>query len=297
MSETIQLRRRAMATVFELWLVGGDREHLEAVGQEALAEVARIESLLSRFDPRAELARVNREAARGAVLVEVELFEVLRDCAAWWERTNGYFDIRAYATPVADGAGRPRFEDAVELDESQRTVRFSDSAVTLDLGGYGKGYALDSAARIVREFGVESALMHGGTSSAVAMGRRADGGAWTIGIRDPFGADRRTLLTEIELQDCGYSHSAVFGERPGPSDVIDPHAEAPLAEQAACFVITPAAADAEVYSTALLSMGRSRAQEFLESSRERTPPSGAAWIATEGPKVTIRWLTPVTGAR
>jgi FAD:protein FMN transferase len=294
MPETLHLRRQAMATHFELWLVGEDREHLEAVGQAALAEVVRLDGLLSRFDRRAEIARVNREAPHGAVLVDLELFDVLRECRRWWDRTDGYFDVRLFAERVGGGA-RPGFEASIELDEAIRTVRFTDSSFSLDLGGFGKGYALDAAARIVRNFGVRSALMHGGTSSAIAMGERSESEPWTLKIRNPFGQDRGEAISEIELRDSGYSHSAVHGERAGASDIIDPFSGEPLSEQAACFVITPSAVDAEVCSTAMLSMGRSRASRFLHSPHGPTPPTRAAWIDAGGPDVAIHWFQTENG--
>jgi FAD:protein FMN transferase len=292
---TVHLRRRCMATLFEAWLVGEDAEHLESVGHAALAEVARVESLLSRFDPAAEVARVNREAARTAVRVERELFEVLRHCESLWARTAGFFDVRVFrggGERVSAGS----FAASLELDELTRSVRFSVEGMSLDLGGYGKGYALDRAAHVLGEYGVGSAMMHGGTSSALAIGTRADGTPWRLRIRNPFAEDRSASLMELELRDSGYSHSAVFGERAGPSDVVDPHTGEPLGEQAACFVVMPSAAEAEAFSTGMLAMGRGRASELFRSEAAAMGGCRAAWIDAEAAaNGRIHWLQPVTG--
>jgi FAD:protein FMN transferase len=253
----LHLRRPAMATLFEMWLAGDDPEFLEAVGHAALDEVERIERLLSRFDPAAETARVNRAAAGGPVLVEYELFALLEDCRLWLQETEGFFDVCAVSgVTLAEG---------VQLDLVRRTVRFLDPRVQLDFGALGKGYALDAAARVLDRFGVTSALLHGGTSSVLAVGAREDGSLWPVGVRDPDAEEREIL--QISLCDCGLSTSGVFDRSTTQSDMLDPVARRPLAQQAACVVTAENAVEAEVLSTALLAMGKPRAGEYLERKR------------------------------
>ena len=158
-----------MATRFEAWLVGDDREHLAAVGESLLDEIERIESLLSRFNPASEIYRVNRSAAVQPVLVDYELYAVLQDCVDWFERTEGFFNVAHGARSPDNASIAPGelatwlpFTDAVELLEEQRTVRFNAEHVMLDLGGYGKGYALDSANHILDQYAIRSGVVHGG---------------------------------------------------------------------------------------------------------------------------------------
>jgi FAD:protein FMN transferase len=290
MLNTIHLRRPAMATSFECWLRGDDAEHLEAVGTAALEEVGRLERLLSRFDPAAELARVNRDAPQGPVRVEPELFAVLAECRTWWKRTEGAFDIRRY-DGIRTRGGRPPFAEDVLLDEATGTVRLRGPTLSLDLGGFGKGYALDAAMQVLQEFGVRSALLHGGTSSVRTLGSGPGGEPWTIHLRNPFADGTRADLGGIALPDGGYSHSAVFGERSGPSDIVDPSTGERLAEQAACFVLAPTATAAEVGSTALLAMGRSRASDLLTSPGADSFGWRAAWIGREGVDAAVRWFS------
>ncbi|WP_435020442.1 FAD:protein FMN transferase [Tundrisphaera sp. TA3] len=272
--------RPAMATTFEAWLVGDDEEHLDAVAGAALDEIRRVERLLSRFDPAAEVARVNREAAARPVRVDRELLAILLDARSWWERTDGSFDILAAA------GARPglRFDDRIAIDPDAATVRFLDPAARIDLGGYGKGYALDAAARVVAEFGIRSAFLHGGTSSALARGVGPDGHPWQIALRDPFANDPGTELGRVELVDCGFSSSATLGPGMARSDILDPRTGTPQSEQAAVSAIAPTAAEAEVLSTALLAMGKDRGQRW----QKRTQRDGVrvAWIDRDG----VEWL-------
>ncbi len=255
----LHLQRTAMATLFEMWLLGEDMEHLAAVGEAAWDEILRIEKMLSRFDPAAETARVNRTAAAGPVLVDYELFAVLEDCLFWNKETQGAFDIGAVA-----GVS---FAEAVRMDLSSRTVQFLDDRMQLDFGGYGKGYALDAAARILNQFAVGSALMHGGTSSVLAVGVQEDGTPWPVGVQDPFTREPRELR-QIPLTNCGLSTSATFAPGAETSDLVDPRRAGPLDQRVACVVAAPTALEAEVLSTALLAMGKPRARKYLEG---RTP--------------------------
>jgi FAD:protein FMN transferase len=280
----VHLRRPAMATWFEMWLLGDDVEHLTAVGEAALDEIERIERLLSRFDPAAEIARVNREAARRPVKVDAELLAVLEDCRRWFEETGGFFDVAAACgVPLLDG---------VELDPVQRTVSFLDPRVQLDLGGYGKGYALDAAGRVLAEFGVDRALLHGGTSSVLTRGGREDGPPWPVGLRDPFAEDERELM-QLRLADCGLSSSAVLGAGGETSDIVDVRQARPLAQQAACGVIAPSAVEAEVLSTALLAMGKTSARDWLAARSFGDGKRCVAWIdrlPQEPPETRVEWL-------
>ncbi len=265
----VHCRRPAMATFFELWLAGDDEEHLSAVGEAALDEIVRVERLLSRFDATSEVARINRDAAREPVRVDFELLAILEDCLFWWERTDGAFDLCAHAAHLAGKEGLT-FGEAVELDRQNRTVRFLAPQVALDFGGYGKGYALDRAGDVLSQFGVTSALLHGGTSSVLARGTHG-GAPWRIAVRDPFAADAKAQLGQISLAGCGFSSSAVSGGQ-AVSDLLNPHDGRPLSAAVACSVLAPTAREAEALSTALLALGKQHMGRFA------VPPIQVAWI-------------------
>lgn len=247
-----------MATLFEAWLVGDDEEHLTAVGEAALDEIERIEQVLSRFDRQAELFRVNRQAATGPVRLSYELYDVLADCVRHHAETAGFFDITATSDPTLAVSRSERFQ----LDPANRTVTFTDPRVQLDLGGYGKGYALDAAAKILDRFGITSYLLHGGTSSLLARGSMAHGKPWFVALGDPFDAERRELA-KFPLVDVGLSTSAAWDARHVAADIVDPLAQIMVTAAEAYCVTALMAAEAEMLSTALTAMGRVRAEEYL----------------------------------
>ena len=172
--ETITLARDAMNTRFELVLHGDNPTLLRAAGEEALAEIGRIENRLSLFRPATEIARVNAHAAKEPVLVSPEVFALLQRAQRLSAETGGAFDItmapllRCWGllgrnegrVPNADELAAARDTvgmKLVELDAVNRTVRFARPGVMIDLGAIGKGYAIEQATEILREAGVTSA--------------------------------------------------------------------------------------------------------------------------------------------
>lgn len=255
----------AMATRFEVFLRGDDEQHLEAVAVAVGEEIQRLDALLSRFNPSSEIARVNREAAFKPVRMDRELFALVARCEQAREVTDGYFDVTAFS----DGG--------LVLDAERQTVSFTRPHAAIDLGGVGKGYALDCGREILLRYGVTSGVLQGGTSSALAIGDEA----WAIAVRHPLQSER--VVTQLALVNRGFSCSAVRHAEQTQSDVINPQTGESLTGDAACFVLAPSATDAEIYSTALLAMGREKAMQFFQSQSELGVH--AVWIEGESEKL------------
>jgi thiamine biosynthesis lipoprotein len=268
-----------MNTLFEIVVAGEDLENEIAAAESALDEIARIESVLSRFDPASEVARVNREAHQHPVLVSYELMDILETCKSYWKKTLGCFDISAVSSVSAEM--KISFQDVV-IDLASRRISFLKPGVKLDFGAFGKGYALDCAARILQESGVQNAVLHGGTSSVLAIGNPAQ-----IGLRNPW--QHSEEIEAISLHNQALSSSASFHNGQVTSDIVDPHQRSPLREDAACVVIGGSASEAEIYSTALLCMGKERAEKFCREN----PASDlkVLWLEKIQNQPRLQWLT------
>lgn len=261
-----------MGTRFELVLAGdgGDEARLRAAGEEALFEIEEAERRLSLFRKDSLLAHLNRSGAARPVRVDADTWDLLVLCDELARATGGAFDptvaplMRAWGLHGADSCA-PRVDrggalrlvgwDAVELDPAHRAVRLRVPGATLDLGGVAKGHGLDLAAARLREAGVERALLHGGTSTAIAIGAPPGARAWRVAVAPGPAAP------VAELRDAALSVSAPEGRvAHGPdgraTHVLDPRTGGP-----ACAGVTRAAAVAasaalaDAWSTALLVSG------------------------------------------
>src|SRR6266705_1180510 len=223
----ITLARHAMATRFELVLHGDDAVHLRAAGEQALNEIDRLEDQLSLYRAHTEIADLNRRAASQPVKITPRLFSLLEHAKHLSAATNGAFDITI--APLVQcwgfmhGSGEMPDEQSltatrskvgmhlIELDKSTFTVRFLRDGVMLDLGAIGKGYAIQEAADLLREAGVSSALLHGGSSSIYAIGHPPETDAWMIAIKNPTTTNSPPIAT-IPLKDESLSVSAAWGK-------------------------------------------------------------------------------------
>jgi thiamine biosynthesis lipoprotein len=290
----------AMGTRFEVILrpaAGHGRAFLQACAEEAIAEIERWHRLLNAFAPDSIISKVNREAASRAVPVDAETFALFARCRDLWHDTHGAFDITLGAMMRAQGfrdvGSSPHTPAAhgmrlVELNDRDRTVRFLAPGVLLDLGGIAKGWALDHAAALLRAHGVFNALLHGGTSSVVAIGPPRDQSPWSIALREPtianFENDSASSQSPshriVSLRDRALSVSSPHGrtvERDGVhvGHIIDPRTGAPALTRLASVtpaqagiqrsqsaagvslaaVIAESATVAEAWSTALIVLG------------------------------------------
>jgi thiamine biosynthesis lipoprotein len=270
----VMLALNAMATRFELVLHGENATRTRGAGEAALKEVERLEAQLSLYRPTSEIARINALAAREPVRVSPSVFGLLRHARQLQIESGGAFDI-AVAPLVRcwgfmHGTGRvpepAEIEEArnrsgmahVILDEGNYSVRFDQEGVMIDLGAIGKGYAIDCAAETLREAGVTSALLHGGTSTVYGIGAPPDAEGWKIAIAPT--PDQTSSQITVVLRDNALSVSAVWGksfEADGKKfgHVIDPRTGWPVNNAVQAAVVLPSATETDALSTALLVMG------------------------------------------
>ncbi len=293
----LRLATQAMGTRFELVLVAGDEgedeAHLRAAGEEALSEIEEVDRRLSLFRRDSLLAHVNRTAARAPVRLDADTFDLFCLCDRVQRASGGAFDptiaplMRAHGLHD-DSSPVPLLEPrearghvgwgSVLLDPAGPRVRFA-GPTWIDLGGVAKGHGLDLAARSLRESGVERALLHGGTSTVVALGAPPRQEAWTVAV----GSGSEAPI--VRLRDACLSVSAPDGRevvRDGEriSHVLDPRtgraADRGVRTAAVVTTLSCGAALADAWSTALLVAGEQLAPlpevETLHASGSETAP-------------------------
>ena len=253
----------AQVTVF------AEPRQAEAAARRVLGEFDRLHWKLHAWKDGA-LVELNRAIAGGATSIRIdrELASLIRAAAELSARSGGLFNpalgqvVRAWNFHADDVRGAqpsaalleallaaaPKMSDVrIEGDE----LTCLNRAVQLDFGGYAKGYALDRARALLRESGIESALLDVG-GHVMALGRRA-GRPWAVGLRSPRGAG---LLARLELHDGevvstsgDYERFLSFAGR-RYSHVIDPRTVQPAGDALAASVLAAAAPDAGAASDA-----------------------------------------------
>jgi thiamine biosynthesis lipoprotein len=280
----LRVSRRAMATTFEVAIPYGTPDALDAA-TDALDLIDELEDQLTVYRDHSEVSRLNATAAAGPVVVEEKLFDLFSFCARLTAETAGAFDCAAGALTKAWGFYRregrvPTPAERAEamartgmrhviLDPAARTVKFRKAGLEFNLGGVGKGYALDRAAELLRrKWGISSALLHGGSSSVVAVGHPpGDRTGWPVAIRHPSNEARTLGVVRLRDQALGTS-AATFqffvynGHKLG--HLIDPRTGWPAAGTASASVVAPTGAEADAISTAFFVLGAGPAAAYCQ---------------------------------
>ena len=282
----------AMGTRFEILLPEGrgnpSGPALRAAGEAAIDEILLWHQRLNRFAPDSLVSHLGRSSH--AIPLDRETFDLFADALEVWRASDGAFDITVTPALVRLGAGDSSVPardtlpggERIALDPVRRTIELGGPPVSLDLGGIAKGHTLDCAAARLRTAGVRTALMHGGTSSVIGMGRPPGRSGWPVALCSTRDA--------VVLADMALSVSDPAGQMhlTGRTHIVDPRADSrtgaivpddgmpgpPVA------VVGPSARLADAWSTALAVLGHvpepfPQAYEVRFLPRRGLEPAGA----------------------
>ena len=249
---------------------------LRSIAEAVVEEVERVEQQLSFYRETSDLRSLNATAAYEDTAVDPRLFSLLGRVQTLSRATGGAIDptvgplLRCWgfvggsgSMPIAEeieAARRVVGMEHVILTPGQNTVRFDREGIELEFGAVGKGYAIERAVDMLRdEYEIESALLHGGTSTIYGLGAPPGEDAWNVAIRRPNSATGETVLT-LPLRDRAVSVSAPHGkwfEQEGNryGHVLDPRTGNPAVGSVIAVVATATAMESDALSTALLVMG------------------------------------------
>lgn len=261
--------------VVELW--ADDAAKGQTAIDAVLAEMRRVDQSMSTYQPTSEVSLVNARAAQEPVRISQELFDLLTTSLEYSEATEGAFDI-TYASVgyLYDFRRRVRPDEKeiaaallgvnfrhVVLDREASTVRFTRAGVRIDLGGIGKGHAVDRGIAVLQARGVKHALVTAGGDSRI-IGDRFDK-PWVVGIRHP---DRKgEVIARIPLEDAALSTSGDY-ERYFDEDgvryhhIIDPHTGRSASKVRSATIIGPTATRTDGLSKTAFILGPERAIEI-----------------------------------
>ncbi len=246
--------------------------------QDVFDRTEEIQNLMSaneRNYESTEILTINRAAGEQAVTVSPETLLVVQESLEFARLTGGAFDPSVHPLIVLWGMGTEQasvppadllegvvaqigWED-IQLDREQGTVFLPREGMSIDVGGIAKGYAADEGARILREAGVQRAILDFG-GDIVTIGGRVDGTPWRIGIQHPSG-DRNRYLGILNSRDESVVSSGDY-ERYFVQDgvryhhIFDPETGFPSTSGLnSVTVIGPQAIRTDALSTAFFVMG------------------------------------------
>jgi thiamine biosynthesis lipoprotein len=212
----------AMATVFEVYVLHPDERYAAQAAQAGFDLVDRLERDLSRFVANSDITRINHLAPGESTRVNASTLECLAIARHMFDLTGGAFD-------VSIGSGLPR----LELDADEVLVRATKGDVRIDLGGIGKGHAVDLMADVLEEWGLGAALVHGGFSSVLALDPPPGSDGWPLTLSDPRAPSR--LLARLSVRQAALGAS---GLRKG-GHLVDPRTGRPAHLRRAAWVRVP----------------------------------------------------------
>ncbi len=287
--KSVTLRFSAMGTEFAFIIYppteGMLEEDIRNLCEPAIEAIYRLEKHISHYLPDNDLARLNQSAGLGAVRVNSDLFEVIRWSKLYWEQTDGAFDptvgplLELWGFSQKSRDTIPSKEeitetlkkvgmDKVKLNEENQTVELTVPGMRLNFGGIGKGLALDRAARILKEQGIKSAVLHAGTSSIIALDSPPNQTGWKIGIRSPY--NKNEQIEEFEICNESLSTSSAseqYLERNGKKygHIFKPKTGLPVESKiVSSTVITKSATESDALSTSFFVMDINSTKEYCK---------------------------------
>jgi thiamine biosynthesis lipoprotein len=262
----------AMTTVFEVVIAGETGEYARQASQAVFGEIDRLEGVLSRFIESSDISRINKLGAREPVRVGADTFECLQTAAAVHRVTGGAFDVTIGAVTTPDGERLPA-ESApvgmgmVEFHEDIFAISLKAEGLSIDLGGIGKGFALDKALEILGDWSVDSVLLHGGESSVLGIGAPPDEDGWPVAAGGEQGE-------RFILRDKALSGSGIYVKG---SHIIDPGTRRPAEGKTGAWAFCPSAAVADALSTAFMVMPPPDIERFCRNH----PGTGAMFVVEQ----------------
>jgi thiamine biosynthesis lipoprotein len=272
--------RYLMGTLCDLTLFDAPPEQAPAAAEAAFQEIARLERVMSTWDPESELSRVNRAAGTDAQTISRDLagvtsaaLDACRESGGAFDPTVGpllhlwRFDTDQPTRPPPAAAAEARTHvgcEKISLTTDPPGIRLPGGA-SLDLGGIGKGYAVDRALDVLRARGIHRAKMDFGSSSLAFEGT-VEGG-WHVVLADPRDRDKPLIAFRVEngsISSSGQRERSFVQDGRQYGHIFDPRRGEPVESPLLLVtVIAPDGTRADALSTALFVMGADNGIPFL----------------------------------
>ncbi len=262
-----------------------DEAAVQRAFDASVTEIRRLETLMTTWRPDSELSRVNAAAGKSPVAVGQETFDVVKEAIHASEISEGTFDITFESLhglwkfdqdldphPPTDAQIKAKLPFVgyhhIHLDPVAKTIFLDSEGTKISLGGIAKGYAVDRAAKVLRDAGLTSFYVQAG-GDLYAAGRKPDGSDWSAGIRDPRGPEGAYFavlpLSDHAFSTAGdYERSYVIGGK-RYHHIIDPRTGKPATASRSVTIYAPTAFLADEVDDAVFILGPEKGLKLVES--------------------------------
>lgn len=265
---------KLMGNRFEISILANDENFANATIDLAVAEISRIEKLLTTFSNDSITFEINENAGIQPVVVPKEVFDLIFRCQMISKMTQGAFDIsygsidkkfwnfdlNMTSLPDKDLAKKAveliNYENII-LNETDKTVFLKNKGMRIGFGGIGKGYAAECAKKILQQNGIESGIVNA-AGDLTAWGYQENGEAWTIGIADPNKKESvfsTFNITNTSVATSGNYEKFVIIDGKKYSHTIDPKTGYPISGIKSVTIIAENAEIADALATPVTVMG------------------------------------------
>lgn len=277
--EIHQRVQRLMGNRFEISVVAADAAWANARLDEAVAEISRLERLLTTYSDDSQTNQINAQAGIRPVAVDAEVFALIERSLRLSALTQGAFDITygsldkrfwnfdTTMTTLPDRQTARRMVRLIDyrnvrLNPTDRSVFLTRNGMRIGFGGIGKGYAAEQAKRLLQERGVEHGIVNA-AGDLTTWGNQPNGQPWTIGIADPNATHQKALqrafsyltISGLAVATSGsYEKYALIGGK-RYAHTIDPKTGYPVSGLKSVTIIAPNAELADALATPVLVMG------------------------------------------
>ncbi|MCD0464978.1 FAD:protein FMN transferase [Flavobacterium sp. ENC] len=278
------LRKRTtllMGSRFDITIVAEDSLTAETRIKETIAEITRIENLISDWKSDSQVSEVNQNAGIRAVKVDPEVFDLTKRAIAISKITNGAFDISfaalekvwKYDGSMTEMPTPEQIKKSVEkvgyqnilLDSIQSTIFLKLPGMKIGFGSIGKGYAADKAREVMEGKGVKAGIVNA-SGDLTTWGAQPNSKEWTIGITNPFDTDKfvKTFSLKREAVTTSGNYEK-FVELNGKrySHIINPITGYPATGLVSVTVFGPSAEMANGFSTSLIVLGKEAGLQLI----------------------------------
>ncbi len=272
-----KMEQPLMGTLFTIRLYTPSRELADKACKEAFSEAKRLEQLLSSRDERSELAAFNRVPHGTFFTLSQELADALRVALDYASKTRGAFDpslgpcVRLWRR----AASRKQLPDLASLEAARISSGYSKlvlegnkaqktvPGMRIDLGGIGKGMAVDAMGRVLDGAGI-SVYCISSTSDVLAGDPPPGQEGWRVAL-DTEGKEMLPLMKRCAVSTSGDMYKRIVVAGTSYSHVTDPATGLGSTRAGSVTVLSHVATEADALSTACSAVGEKASVEILNN--------------------------------